>query len=67
MTKTRITFYLSEAMVDKAKNAVFWTPGMTLSGLVEQALEERVERMESERGQAFPERSSELAKGRPAR
>jgi hypothetical protein len=54
-------------MVDKAKNAVFWTPGMTLSGLVEQALEERVERMESERGQAFPERSSELAKGRPAR
>ena len=65
--KTRITFYISQDMVERAKNAVFWTPGMTLSSLAEQSLENRIKELESERGQSFPMREAELAKGRPAK
>jgi len=64
--KTRVTFYISEDMVEKAKNAVYWTPGMTLSGLAEEALEKQVGIMEAERSEPFPKRESELSKGRPA-
>ena len=65
--KTRITFYISQDTVEKAKDAVFWTPGMTLSSLAEQSLGIQINRMEDERGESFPPRESELAKGRPAK
>ncbi|THB65170.1 MAG: hypothetical protein D6E12_13215 [Desulfovibrio sp.] len=67
MEKTRITFYLTTDTVERAKNATFWTPGMTLSSLAERALEEAVSRLENDRGEAFPQRDAELAKGRPAK
>lgn len=67
MTKTRITFYLPVSTVDKAKDAVFWTPGMTLSGLTERALSKYIDEMESDRGEVFPPREAEPAKGRPAK
>lgn len=67
MAKTRITFYISQTMVERAKNAVYWTPGMTLSSLAEKALESAILAMEEERGEAFPQREAELAKGRPAK
>ena len=67
MDKTRITFYLTRDIVEKAKDAAFWTPGLTLSGLVEQALDTAIGRLESERGGEFPPREAELVKGRPAK
>lgn len=63
--KTRITFYISKQMIEKAKDATFWTPGLTLSNLAEQALEQMVEALESERGEPFPVREADLARGRP--
>lgn len=67
MSKMRITFYVSKDVVERVKNAAYWTPGMTLSAMAEKALEEHVERLEAERGEPFPERESELSKGRPVK
>lgn len=54
-------------MIERAKNAVFWTPGMTLSSLAEKALEEKIDELEKQRGESFPQREAELTKGRPAK
>jgi len=67
MGKTRITFYISKDTVEKAKNAAYWTPGMTLSSLAEHALGVMVDDLEKVRNAPFPQRESELAKGRPAK
>ena len=66
-SKTRITFYITKDTVEKAKNAAYWTPGMTLSSLAEEALNTMITDMESTRHGPFPVRESELAKGRPAK
>jgi hypothetical protein len=63
--KERMTFHLPVEVIERAKNAVYWTPGLTLAGLAAQALTEAVDRLERHRGQAFPPRESELKGGRP--
>ncbi len=67
MSKMRITFYISKDVVENAKNAAYWTPGMTLSSLAEQALSDYIEEMEDQRKAPFTPRENELAKGRPAK
>lgn len=67
MSKMRITFYISREIVENAKNAAYWTPGMTLSSLAEQALSNYIGDMEQQREMPFMPRESELAKGRPAK
>ena len=52
-------------MIERIKNATYWTPGLTLSHLVEQALDREVSHMESERGQSFEQRKEEIKRGRP--
>lgn len=64
---TRDTYYISEAVVERAKNAVYWTPGATLSSIVENALDSHLHGMERGNGGGFPIREAELAKGRPSK
>lgn len=61
----RLTAYVEPGLLERAKSCAFWTPGMTLSGLVALALEAELERRERERGEPFPPRSGDLPKGRP--
>ena len=63
--KRRITVQISEDIIDRIKNATYWTPGLTLSYLVETALEKEVNQMESYRGSSFEKRKAELKTGRP--
>jgi len=63
--KRRITVQISEEIIDRIKNATYWTPGLTLSYLVENALEKEVDQMESDRGSSFERRRAELKTGRP--
>jgi hypothetical protein len=63
--KERLTIHLSVELIDRVKNAVFWTPGMTLARLGEEALHAMVEQLEAERGEPFPPRREELHGGRP--
>jgi hypothetical protein len=63
--KERLTVHLSVDLIDRVKNAVYWTPGLTLAGLAEDALREAVDKLEHARGEPFPPRQHELTGGRP--
>lgn len=63
--KERMTFHLPVEVMERAKNAVYWTPGLTLADLAAQALTEAVDRLEKKKGETFPPRKAELKGGRP--
>lgn len=63
--KSRLTINLSVALIERVKNAVYWTPGLTMSSLTEKALLSSVNKLEKDRGEAFPTRREELRPGRP--
>lgn len=61
----RLTAKLPVAVIERARNAVYWTPGLTLAGLTQKALTAYIDALEAERGAAFPQREKELKLGRP--
>lgn len=61
----RVTLNLPVSLLDQMRNAVYWTPGMTLTGLIKGAIHESLDKLEARRGQPFPLRLSELKCGRP--
>jgi len=63
--KKRLTVHLSVDVVNRAKNAVYWSPGLTLAGLAETAFLKVLEELEKENGGPFPARTAELKGGRP--
>lgn len=63
--KERLTIHLSAGLINRIKNAVFWTPGLTLADMGETALTVLVDELESEHGGPFESRTSELKGGRP--
>lgn len=63
--KERLTVHLPVDLIHRVKNSVYWTPGLTLAGLAEQALARAVDEREAERGEPFPQRDQELKGGRP--
>lgn len=65
--KTRLTVTLPAAVLDRLRNTVYWTPGLTLAALIEQAITEFLESMEKQHSEPFPPRIEELKGGRPRR
>lgn len=65
--RERVTLHLSRGLLDRVRNAVYWTPGLTMADLAEEALSRYLALLEEERGGAFPPRASELKRGRPIR
>jgi hypothetical protein len=63
--KERLTVHLPVAVIDRAKNAVYWSPGLTLAGLAETAFLKTLEKLEKENGGPFDPRKEELKGGRP--
>jgi len=63
--KERLTVHLPVEVIERAKNAVYWSPGLTLAGLAETSFLKTLERMEKENGGPFPHRKTELKGGRP--
>lgn len=77
--KQRLTVQISEDVIERAKNAVYWTRGLTLAQLTEEALEKTVSSLEKNsviyddktgeplknKGSSFPKRTHELKSGRP--
>lgn len=52
-------------VADRVKNAVYWTPGLTMARFIERALEDAIQKLEDERGGRFDPREMELVGGRP--
>lgn len=63
--KERLTVHVTVAVAERAKNAVYWTPGLTLAGLAEKALQRALEALEEAHGGPFDPRKEELKGGRP--
>jgi hypothetical protein len=63
----RFSASLPVALVERARTVVFYTPGLTLSTLVAEALAHEIGRLEAERGQPFPTARGKLRTGRPVR
>jgi len=38
--KERLTVHLPVGLIDRMRNAVYWTPGLTLAGLAEDAIDD---------------------------
>ena len=64
-TKERLTVHLPPDLINRIKNVVYWTPGMTLASFAEEFMEVAVDKIEKKRGKPFPQRSQELKGGRP--
>jgi hypothetical protein len=65
--KEQIAVRLPAELAEKARNAVYWTPGMTLNRLAQIALSHTLECMEALRGIPFPPRGGNLPTGRHMR
>lgn len=63
--KERLTIHLTVDLIERVKNAVYWTPGLTLAGLAEEALARAVDEMEADNKARFRPRREELKGGRP--
>jgi len=61
--KQRVTVQISNDVIERIKNAVYFTPGLTLAAFAEQAFSKAVDRLEKEK--PFPQRHGELKTGRP--
>ena len=65
--RDRLTVHLPVDLIDGVKNAVYWTPGLTLACLAEDALRQALAALEAARGEPFPPRARNLTVGRPLR
>lgn len=63
--KQRVTITLPVALLERLRNAVYWTGHGTLARLITEALDDAVTQMEQSNGQAFPQRLAPLRRGRP--
>jgi post-segregation antitoxin (ccd killing protein) len=65
--RAALTVSIREDLIEQARDAVFWTPGLTVAGLVETALKAELDRLEKRQGKPFESRKGELTAGRPVR
>lgn len=63
----RVTILLPTALIERLRNAVYWTGRHTLAQLITDAVEDLVHELEQPNGGAFPVRLSPLKRGRPVR
>jgi len=62
----RITFQLDDALVEQAKNIVYWEPSLTLKSFFETAVEKQIEIYEDIHNGHAPQRPCRRLKaGRP--
>jgi post-segregation antitoxin (ccd killing protein) len=66
--RERFTVNLPDHVIERARAAAYFTPGLTLSSLVERALAAEIEALEQQRGDTFPPlNKGALSPGRPVR
>lgn len=63
--KQRVTITLPLALLERLRNAVYWTGHGTLARLITDSLEDAVNQMEGMNGERFPHRLAPLKRGRP--
>lgn len=66
-TKQRVSLQLPAELIERARDTVYWTPGLTLNRLAEIAFTSTLECMEALRGGPLPPRDGPLKVGRQVR
>ena len=61
--KERVTLSLSADMVERLRTVVYWSPKLTLTGVVESAIQSALGKLE--KGKRFKKRKGKLPVGRP--
>ena len=61
---SRITFLWPLPLIEKLRDTVYWTPGSSMAGLVEQATADLLTRLAKKNGKPFPSRRTPLRPGR---
>ena len=61
----RLTVSLPGDLVDRLRNAVYWSPDLTLAWLISQSLRASLTDLETARQGPFPKRTNALRAGRP--
>jgi hypothetical protein len=61
----RLTVGLPGDLVDRLRDAVYWSPSLTLAWVIAQSLRDSLTEMESLRQGPFPKRPNALRAGRP--
>lgn len=63
--RKRLTVSLPIELLERSRNTVYWTKGLTLARLLEQALTSTLDQRERLNGQPFTRRLENLKGGRP--
>jgi hypothetical protein len=61
--RANVQGYIDAHVLERARDAAFWTPGVSLSALIEHGLRAEIARLERERGEPFPPRRGPLTPG----
>ena len=65
LKKMKVTLMLDGDLVERIKNAVYWNPSLTLSGVAMEGMRKTLQEIEEKNQGPYPARSSELRAGRP--
>ena len=60
LEKPEVMVSLPAALIERLRNAAYWTGNPSLAGLVAEAIEDIVTQMEENNGETFPQRVSPL-------
>lgn len=63
----RLTVFLPASLLERLRNAVYWTEQRTLARIIVDAVEDAVTELEQANGGPFPARLAPLKPGRPRR
>jgi len=63
--RERTTFHLPVELMERVRNCVFWTPGLTMGALAEEGIRHALAAHEKRNGGRFQARKSNLKGGRP--
>ncbi len=65
--RQRVTVFLPAPLLERLRNAVYWTERRPLAQIIADAVEDAVTELEHANGGAFPTRLAPLKPGRPRR
>jgi hypothetical protein len=63
--KRRVTISVPHSLLERLRNAIYWTGNGPIARLISEALDDAVTHMEQANGQVFPQRLAPLKRGRP--
>ena len=63
--RQRMTVSLPTELLERVRDAAYWTSGTTMAGLISSALEDLIKNLESRNGRPFSPRLQDLKPGRP--